>query len=45
MRQKNFSLAWIDWSRIFEIRICFEKTLIAFYFDKKLTPSVAEVTM
>ena len=45
MRQKNFSLAWIDWSRIFEIRICFEKTLIAFYFDKRLTPSVAEVTM
>ena len=32
---KNFFLAWIDWPRAFDFKICFGKTLIAFNFDKK----------
>ena len=39
--QNNFFLALIDWSRAFDFRICFGKTLIASNFDKKLTQSVA----
>ena len=44
-RDKSFLLSWIDWSRAFDFRICFGKTLIASDFDKKLTQSVAQVTM
>ena len=40
-----FLFAWIDWSRAFDFRICFGKTLIAFNFDEKLTQSVAQVIM
>ena len=43
--QVNFFLAWFDWSRTSDFRICFGKTLIAFDFDEKLTQSVAQVTM
>ena len=31
--QNNFFLAWIDWSRAFDFRICFGKTLVAFDYD------------
>ena len=36
-RDKSFLLSWIDWSRAFDFRICFGKTLIASDFDEKLT--------
>ena len=39
--QNDFFLGWIDWSRDFDFRIRFEKTLIAFEFDEKLTESDA----
>ena len=45
MWQNNFLLAWIDWSCAFDFRICFGKTLTASNFDKKLTQSVAQVTI
>ena len=32
-------------SRAFGYRICFEKTLVAFDIDEKLTQSVAQITM
>ena len=40
---KKFLLAWIDWSRTFDFRICFGKILIAFDLDENLTQSVAQV--
>ena len=43
--RENFLLAWIDWSRSFDFRICFGKTLITSDFDEKLTQSVAQLTM
>ena len=33
-RDKSFLLSWIDWSRAFDFRICFGKTLNAFDFDE-----------
>ena len=46
LRVKQFiAYAWIDWSRAFDFRMCFGKTLIASDFDEKLTQSVAQVTM
>ena len=39
--QNNFFVAWIDWSRTFDLRIYFWKTLIASDFDKKFTQSEA----
>ena len=45
MWQKNFLVAWIDWSHAFDFRICFGKTLIAFNFDEKFKQSVAQVTV
>ena len=44
-RQNNFFFAWIDWSRAFNFRICFGKTLIAFDFDENFTQCVAQVTI
>ena len=43
--QNYFFLALIDWSRAFDFRISFGKTLIGFDFDEKLTQSIAQVTM
>ena len=44
-RQNNFFFAWIDWSRAFNFRICFRKTLIPFHFEKTHTLSVAQMTV
>ena len=35
MWQNNFFLAWVDWSRALDFRICFGKTFIGFHFDEK----------
>ena len=45
MQQNHFFLDWIDWSHGFDFRICFGKTLVAFYFDEKHTQSTAQIIM
>ena len=38
-------LSWIILSSVFDFRICFGETLVAFYFDEKFTQSIAQITM
>ena len=45
MWQNNYFLAWFDWSCAFNFKIYFEKALIAFDFDEKLTQSDAQVAI
>ena len=35
----------IDLSRVFDFRMCFGKTLVAFNFDENLTQSVPQITI
>ena len=43
--ENTFSLAWIELSHPFDFRRCFGKALVAFDLDKKLTQSLAQITM
>ena len=42
---KKFVLARINWSCLFDFRICSGKTLVAFDFVEKLTQSNAQISM
>ena len=43
--KKKLFFVWINWSRAFDFRICFGKTIVAFDFDEKFTQSVAQIPM